>query len=195
MAIKHPAGTPSRQIPEDMRMYRYRHGYVVTTCQNKAAAERAAQALVDAGFQREELVLVSHDVDALNAGWPGEDTLEVFDPASISNQTIEVASSVTFGTAGALFGTLIAYFAGVTADGTWLWVLTGCVLGGVLGALLGRVGHRLLGRRPARFYDTELSGEQVLVGIGLRDRKDDASRARARTALQRAGCSAIDLPQ
>jgi hypothetical protein len=195
MVIEHPAGTSSRQVPEDMRMYRYRHGYVVTTCQDKASAERAAQALVDAGFQREELVLISHDVDALDAGWPGEDSLEVFDPASVSHLTIEVASGVTFGTAGALLGVMSAYFVGVTAAGTWLWVLTGCALGGVLGALLGRLGHRLFGRRPARFYDTQLSGEQVLVGIGLRDRRDDAARARAREVLQKLGHSVIDLPQ
>lgn len=195
MTQEHPAATTSRQIPEDLRMYRFRHGYVVTTCPDRASAERAAQALADAGFQREELVLVSHDVDALDTCWPGEDTLEVSDPASMAKQTVEVATGVTAGTAGALFGIMVAFFVGVAADGTWAWVFAGSALGGVLGAVLGRLGYRLLGRRPARFYDTQLSGQQVLVGIGLRDRHDDASRARARTALEGLGLSVVDLSE
>ena len=76
MNADHPAATTSRQIPEDLRQNRYRHGYVVTVCDGSETAATSAQALVDAGFSREELVLVSSKVHSLQAGWPGEDSLE-----------------------------------------------------------------------------------------------------------------------
>lgn len=195
MTRDHPAATTSRQIPEDLRMYHYRHGYVVAVCENRASAQRATQGLADTGFQREELVLVSHDVDSLESCWDGEDSLEVADPASLAVQTVEVGSGLTLMFAGALAGATIAYFLALGHLGAWPWVVSGGLVGGALGWILGRVGYLRLGRRPARFYDTALRGEQILVGIGLANAKDDEARARARGALERLGLQPIELSQ
>lgn len=176
-------------------MYHYRHGYVVTMCEDRPAAERAAQGLADAGFQREEFVLVSHDVDSLASCWAGEDSLQVGDPASLAVKTLATGWGLTLLFAGALVGATAAYFLERGHVGSWPWVLAGGALGGALGWILGRFGYLRLGRRPARVYDQMLHGGQVLVGIGLGKRDDEATKVRARGAFEQLGLRAIDLPQ
>lgn len=191
----HVAGSTSRQIPEDMRQYRYHHGYVVTTCDGKAQAEVVAQALVDAGFEREELILVSHDVDELEAGWHGEDTLEVHNPESLDRPIARFAGAATGAVIGALAGVTAAYLSGRQAADFGIWALAGLLLGLGLGAVIGVVLFRHFLRRPAAFYDGKLSGEQVLVGIGLRTSDDEEHRSKARATFEKLRFPITELPE
>lgn len=195
MNRQHPAADSSRQVPEDLRTYRYRHGYVAAVCADRAAAERATQGLAEAGFQREELVLVSPDVDSLDSCWDGEDSLEVGDPASLVVEHVEVGTGVTLLFAGALLGATLGYFLAPGHAGPLPWVVGCGVAGLVLGWVLGRLGYRRLGRRPARAFDEALRAGEVLVGVGLARSDDEAARARARGALERSGLRPIELPQ
>lgn len=191
----HVAASTSRQVPEDLRQYHFRHGYVLTACEGKQQAEVAAQALVDAGFQREELILVSHDVDVLDAGWPGEDSPEVHNPASMNRSTARFAGGANGALFGALFGVAGAYLARGYSASFGLGAASGLALGGIAGAVIGLCGYRLLGRKPAAFYDGMLSGEQVLVGVGLGSKDDSEHRLRARKTLDGLQLAVTELPQ
>lgn len=191
----HVAGSTSRQVPEDLRQYRYHHGYVVAMCSGKARAEVAAQALVDAGFEREALILISHDIDELEAGWHGEDSLEVHNPESLDRPIARFAGATMGAAAGGLVGLSIAFLSGRDPGVFGVWSAAGLVLGAVFGGLIGVLAYRYFRRRPAAFYDLVLAGEQVLVGVGLLSSEDDEHRSKARAALEGQQFSVTELPE
>lgn len=169
-----------RTMPEDLLRLRPATAYVIAPCNRVGTAEAVARKLLDFGFERSELVLVSNRVHTLRP-YPDEDTLEVVDSLRVARQSGWVAGVATGACFGALLGVL---WAGLTLRTTGAYAagaFTGGLLGAVVGALLGRSWAGLLRRRPDAIYDEQLNDDQILIGVGIGDeapagRADDALR-------------------
>lgn len=169
-----------RTIPEDILRLRPSAVYVVASCNRARTAEPIVRQLLDFGFERNELVLVSNRVHTLRP-YPDEEPVEVVDSLRVAEESGGVLGVVTGACFGALLGLLcvsvIDRFEGQYALG----VLVGGVVGALLGIALGRMGARMIRRRPDALYDEQLEDDQILLGVGIAEvayeaRADAAAR-------------------
>src|SRR5262245_7378371 len=124
-----------------------------------AAAERAVEGLLAAGFTSDEITVVCSDPQK-------ERNFEQFhhqDPAGTSTP----AKAIAGGAIGAALGGLTILAGAAATGGTALLAAggavawTGGVLGGLIGAMMSRGGEREL----ANFYDQEVQRGQLLVAV------------------------------
>jgi hypothetical protein len=173
------ATSNSRTEPEDLLRLRPASAYVVAPCNRARTAESVARKLLEAGFDRSELVLVSNRVHTLHP-YPDQDALEVVGSLRAARQSGGVAGLVTGACFGALLGILYAGVMVRTPSSYAYGAFVGGLVGIVAGALLGRFWAAALRRRPDALYDEQLADDQILIGVGVGDgtpgRADDAFR-------------------
>jgi uncharacterized protein YcfJ len=169
-----------RTVPEDLLRLRPAATYVLAPCNRARTAESVARKLLDFGFERSELVLVSNRVHTLRP-YPDEDALEVVDSLRVAKQSGWVAGVATGACFGALLGVLCAGVTVRTPTAYAVGALVGGLLGVVIGATLGRRGAAALRRRPDAIYDEQLTDDQILLGVGL---GDDAPQGRLEDAVR-----------
>lgn len=156
-----------RAEPDDLLRLRPAVSYVVAPCDRARSAESVARRLLESGYDRNELVLVSNRVHTLRP-FPEEEPLEVVGSLRAARRSGWVGGLWTGACFGALLGVL---WAGLTArtPESYAWgALIGGVAGVVLGAAAGRAWAAKLRRRPDAHYDQALRDDQVLIGVGLR---------------------------
>jgi uncharacterized protein YcfJ len=179
--------TPNpRTVPEDLLRLRPATAYVIAPCNRTGTAESVARKLLDFGFERSELVLVSNRVHTLRP-YPDQDTLEVVDSLRVARQSGSVAGVATGACFGALFGILLA---GVTLRTTGAYAVgafAGGLLGAAIGVALGRSWAGWLRRRPDAIYDEQLDDDQILIGVGIGERAPEGRADDAVRLLKEAG--------
>ena len=151
-------------------------------------ADRAIDALIAAGFAKEEIsVICPHCVTEPHAGVNEEERSGSHTPRAIA----------AGGTIGAVLGGLTAAIGIAATGGTALFV-AGPLLYGLYGAAAGAVGGSFVGAMMTRglepeiadFYDQALSKGQVLVAV---EDHDEANLARAEKVLSATGAHPISL--
>ncbi|QDV10029.1 hypothetical protein Poly30_55900 [Planctomycetes bacterium Poly30] len=182
-----------RTIPHDLHKKRFEHGYTVAACDNRAQAERAVVELNREGFDHNDLVLVSDEVDTLRPEPLGE-TFEVSNPTSLARASGLVAGGATGAAVGASLSVAIAYIATTSANGLGAAALLGGLIGVVAGAFAGRAISARMRRAPASVYDERFLKSEIMVGTGIGADHPETNRERATRALKRAGLSPTDLP-
>lgn len=179
--------TPNpRTVPEDLFRLRPAIAYVLAPCNRARTAESTARKLLDSGFERSELVLVSNRVHTLRP-YPDEDSLEVVDSLRVARQSGGVAGVATGAGFGALFGVLYAGLSVQTPAAYATGALVGGLLGIALGATLGRSWAAKLRRRPDAIYDEQLTDDQILIGVGVGGEAPDGRLDDAMRILKEAG--------
>jgi hypothetical protein len=152
------------------------------------AAHGAVQALLSAGFSREQITVVCSDEEQ-------EQEFRAFEhqqPAG-TNTPAAVATGGGLGAAiGGVAAGAAAGAAGIATGGLPLLIAGGAGLmtGGVLGSFLGAMMTRGVEKEAADFYDQAVTEGKLLVAIEVHD--NEGALARAERILATAG--ALPLP-
>ena len=170
----------ARTMPEDLLRLRDASAYVLAPCNRAGIAESVVRQLLDLGFDRDDLVLVSNRVHTLRP-YPDQDSFEVVDSLRVAKQSGWVAGVATGAAFGALLGILWAGLTVRTTGAYAIGALGGGLLGVVVGATFGRLLAGKLRRRPDAIYDEQLEDDQILIGVGI---SDDSPEGRADAALR-----------
>lgn len=178
-----------RTMPQDLLRLRPAIAYVLAPCNRASTAESVTRKLLDSGFEREDLVLVSNRVHTLRP-YPDEDTLEVVGSLRVAKQSGWVAGVATGACFGALFGILWAGLTVRTTGAFAIGAFGGGLLGIVVGATLGRLVAGKLRRRPDAIYDQQLDDDQILIGVGIDEEGPDGRAGDALRLMQEAGLEA-----
>jgi hypothetical protein len=175
-----------RSEPEDLLRLRPAIGYVLAPCNRARTAESVARNLLDSGFDRNELVLVSNRVHTLHP-YPDQDALEVVGSLRAARQSGWVGGVWTGACFGALAGVLWAGLTVRTPTAYAAGALVGGLVGLAAGATLGRAWAKALRRKPDAIYDEQLRDDQILLGVGISDEAPAARVDEAIRILQEAG--------
>lgn len=155
---------------------------------NVERAETAVRALLDAGFEKDQItVLCSDESRERHFGSMGQ-----HDDIAESDQPATVKSGI----AGGLLGGLIS-LAGVAATGGLGIVAVGPVLGGgIAGSLIGYfIGHGVEDEL-ARFYDQAVAKGNLLVAVHVDDPDAQAGELqKAAQVLKQSGCEPFALDE
>lgn len=180
-----PATNP-RAIPADLKKLGDSEGYIVAACRRQAGAEKALVELTKAGFDRDEIVLISKRVGTLRPNERG-DAFEVRNPASEASYTGSFAGGVVGLATGASFGLILSF---LVFDGTMaraIAVALGAVILAVLGTFVGAAIALKMRRAPATYFDENLDSDQILVGVNVGTSDVVKRRDKAIKAIQDAG--------
>ena len=155
----------------------------------RRAAHAAVDALLAAGFQREQITVVCSDATK-------EREFRDFEhqqPAGANTPAAAIAGS----SIGAAVGGLAAGAAGIAAGGVPLLVVGGAGLltGGVLGGFLGAMLTRGVEKEAANFYDQAVSSGRILVTVEQQGKDAPTALARAEQILATAGAEPLPLTE
>jgi hypothetical protein len=150
---------------------------VVGVFRARQEAERALEALRDAGFDREHISLLTQNPDGGPvAGLPESDAAAPPD-ASAAATTGAVAGGVIGSIAGWLLSAGALFIPGVgpfIAAGALATALAGAAVGAGLGAITGALGTLGIPEEEARWYEEEVRGGGSLLTVKANGRFDDA---------------------
>lgn len=155
----------------------------------RRAAHAAVDALLAAGFRREQITVICSDETK-------EREFREFEhqqPAGANTPGAAVAGS----SIGAAVGGLAASAAGIAAGGVPLLIVGGAGLltGGVLGGFLGAMLTRGVEKEAANFYDQAVSSGRILVTVEQHGEGAATALARAEQILASAGAEPLPLTE
>lgn len=162
-----------------------KNSYRIGVFDTSAAAERAVQGLLEAGFARESLSVICPDC----ADGVASDVRRQ-DPAGANTP----AAALAGGSLGALLGGVVAAAGIAATGGTGLLVAGPLLAGGAAGAVGGSFVGAMLTRgfepETADYYDQALQRGKVLVAV---ENPDSKVLERAEAALLAAGAEPVHL--
>jgi uncharacterized protein (TIGR02271 family) len=140
---------------------------LVGVFRDRSEAERAVQALHDAGFRDDQIGFAARDAQTTDTR-----------VAHTDHGSNAASGAVTGGVLGALIGAgaalLIPGIGPVVAGGILASTLGGAAIGAAAGGLIGALTDLGVPEEEARYYDSELRAGRYIVTVKAADRYQDA---------------------
>ena len=155
-----------------------------------AAADRAVESLLGAGFPKDAISVVC----SADAELDVEGVRRVDEAGAHTKEAAAAGGSV-----GAVLGGLVTAGGAVASGGTGLLLvgplLGGFLAGGVAGGFVGAMSTRGLEPEIADYYDQSIRDGKVLVAVDLASEEDEPSARTAERVLREAGADPVGLPE
>lgn len=152
-----------------------------------AAADRAVQGLLEAGYTKDQITVISSDHDKVK----GFKRFEHQDRAGEHT----LAAVTTGGAIGAALGGLVTVAGLVATGGIGLLAAGGVAAwaGGIVGGLVGAMTTRGIERELADYYDQAVMEGKILVAAEISDQHPGPPLTIADRVLTEAGAEPISL--
>jgi uncharacterized membrane protein len=148
------------------------HNLVVGVFEQPARAERAVEALWEAGFPQDRIDMATRDQGVVK----GTDRLAIQKDAADGAVTGAVAGARAGAVAGALVFLLVPGLGAVIGGGLLLGVLGGAALGAAGGTFLGPFISLEMSEAEARHYSRQIDEGRTLVLVQTKNRREEARR-------------------
>jgi len=144
---------------------------------DKAQADRALEALHNAGFTDDQIGFIRRDLRDTEAGRAGTDLTETeatTEEKSAAAATGAVGGGILGGLLGAAAALVIPGIGPAVAGGILVTTLGGVAIGAVAGGLIGALTNMGIPEEEARYYQQELAAGRTLLTVNAGNRYNEA---------------------